>query len=600
VSVRDEVAAVLARRFVSPNSSVGLSQGLFLLVLFLASSLQAISQNVAQVAPGRMVAEGRQADSVFLHIRQVLSGTTEGPAPIKEKCGFRFQSEIRRYWTLFSVEEQAVIRSLLARPTLQVSVLSPSGHFRIHYDTTGRNTPALIDDADHRLPNSAKAYVDSVAATLDYVWDFETKTLGYPSPPPDQAAGGGNEYDVYILELSGNLYGQTVFNPEDVLDSQRPNPTYMSYLEIDNDYVGYETHGLQALRVTAAHEFHHAIQVGNYGFWQNDVYYYELTSTWMEDVVYPGINDYVQYLSLYFSNTAIPFNVANGYIEYGRAIWGKFIEKRFGRDRMKRSWEYISSMPTLRAIDASLREVGTDFVREFSEFSLWHFYTGHRADPVKYFSEAKLFPEIQPVDLFEFIPPTATISSTARNLSIQLFQLIVSGGGVQPDTVSMLLTNLNLVAAENSDDQSYDFLYRFTTDPVDETYETLANGLKVKLVVSDATDWKSIGIINTGITLAALNSPYPNPFLPGKSGGVVFPVDAPPGTTVTLNIYSSSFDLVCSKVEDPTVQFGKQVVVWDGRNSNGSPVASGIYLYRIVYHIVSGDKEYKGKIAVVR
>ncbi|MGA9362810.1 MAG: MXAN_6640 family putative metalloprotease, partial [Bacteroidota bacterium] len=471
-SARDGIAGILAKRFISTSSPVGLSQALVALVLFLTLPLRAITQSVDQPAPNQLVGDRRQADSVFLHIKQVLSGTAEGPTPIKEKCGFRFQSEIRQYWNLFSAEEQAVIKSLLARPTLQASVLSPSGHFRIHYDTTGRNTPALIDNADLRLPNSARAYVDSVAAILDHVWDVETRILGYPSPPPDQGAGGGNEYDVYVMELGGSLYGQTIFNPEDVLDSQRPNPTYMSYLEIDNDFIGYYTHGLQALRVTVAHEFHHAIQVGNYGFWQNDVYYYELTSTWMEDVVYPGVNDYIQYLSLYFRNTGIPFNVSNGYIEYGRAIWGKFIEKRFGRDRMRRSWEYLSSMPSLQAIDASLRETGTDFVREFPEFSLWHFYTGHRADPTTYFSEAGSFPELRPADLIEFIPPTATISSTARNLSIELFQLIVSGGGVQPDTVSMVLTNLNLFAAENSDDQSYSILYRFTTGPADETYET--------------------------------------------------------------------------------------------------------------------------------
>jgi hypothetical protein len=593
---RDGNESVLTRLFSSIHSTFGRSRPLFALALFLILPLLVVAQKVAQPAPSQMAVEKRQADSVFLHIKQVLSGTTEGSTPIKEKCGFRFQSEIRRYWNLLSIDQQALIRSLLARPTLQVSVLSPSGHFRIHYDTTGRNTPALIDSADLRLPNSAKAYIDSVAAILDHVWDFETRILGYPSPPPDQGAGGGNEYDVYVVELAGNLYGETVFNPEDVLDSQRPNPTYMSYLEIDNDYIGYYTHGLQALRVTAAHEFHHAIQVGNYGFWQNDVYYYEITSTWMEDVVYPGVNDYFQYLPLYFSNTTIPFNVSNGYIEYGRGIWGKFIEKQFGRDRMRRSWEYISSLPSLQAIDASLQEVGTSFVREFAEFSLWHFYTGHRADPLKYFSEAKSFPEIHPVDLTEFIPPTATISTTARNLSIQLFQLTESGGGAQPDTISMLLTNLNLIAAEHSDDQSYNFLYRFTTGPADETYETLANGLKVKLEVDDPANWKSIGIVNTGVVLAAVNSPYPNPFLSGKGGGVAFPLDVSERTTVTLNIYSSSFDLVCSKVEDSKVQFGKQVVLWDGMNSNGSPVASGIYVYRIVW----GDKESRGKIAVVR
>ncbi|MGA9364131.1 MAG: hypothetical protein WBW16_07150, partial [Bacteroidota bacterium] len=115
-------------------------------------------------------------------------------------------------------------------------------------------------------------------------------------------------------------------------------------------------------------------------------------------------------------------------------------------------------------------------------------------------------------------------------------------------------------------------------------------------IATDPMNWKSIGIVNSGVTLATESAPYPNPFQAGRASGVAFPIDVPQRTTVTLNIYSSSFDLVCSKVEDSTIQFGKQVVLWDGKNSSGSPVASGIYVYRIV----SGDKEYKGKIAVVR
>ena len=566
------------------------------LVLLLVLQSRTISQSTVPREFDQTTEDKKQADSVFSHIMRILSPTAGAPAPIAEKCGFRFQAEIKKYWNLLSPDKQAVIKALFARPTLQASVLSPSGHFRIHYDTTGTNTPALLDINGSRLPNTARAYIDSVAAIFDHVWDFETSSLGYPAPPPDQGAGGGNEYDIYVVELGGNLYGETVFNQEDILNSTRPNPTYMSYIEIDNDYIGYYTHGLQALRVTAAHEFHHAIQVGNYGFWQNDVYYYELTSTWMEDVVYTGINDYYQYLPLYFSNTSIPFNVSNGYVEYGRAIWGKFIQKRFGAARMKRTWEFISSMPSLQAVDASLRETGTNFIRELPEFSLWHFYTGHRADPITYFTESRSFPEVRPVDLLDFIPPEGMISSTARNLSIQFFQLVVDRGGGQSDTISMALTNINLVAAENSDDRSYTLSYLFTTQPPDESYETLGDGLKVKFIVNDPTNWKSIGIVNSGISLAAVNAPYPNPFFPGKSGRIAFPIDVPQRTTVTLNIYSSSFDLICSKVEDSATQFGKQVVVWDGRNSSGNLVSSGIYVYRIV----SGDKEYKGKIAVVR
>ena len=71
-----------------------------------------------------------------------------------------------------------------------------------------------------------------------------------------------------------------------------------SYLELDNDYtnpVYQQTKGTDALRVTIAHEFHHAVQFGYYQG-TDGVWWQESTSTWMEEVAYPHIDDYLQYL----------------------------------------------------------------------------------------------------------------------------------------------------------------------------------------------------------------------------------------------------------------------------------------------------------------
>jgi hypothetical protein len=316
----------------------------------------------------------------------------------------------------------------------------------------------------------------------------------------------------------------------------------------------------------------------------------------MENTVFQAIHDYYQYLPRYFASTPIPFNVSNGYVEYGRAVWGKFIEKRFGQWMMKRSWEYINTMRPLWAVDASLKEGGSEFIREFPEFALWHFYTGHRADPKDYFTDGSSYPEVRAVDIVDFVPPSATISYTARDLSIQFFQVVMGGGGSMSDTASIALTNINLLAAEQGGDHQYSLTYNITNAPVDEPYETLQNGLKVKLIVDDPANWKSIAIVNSEINLAGQSFPYPNPFIIGRSTRVSFPVDVTQQTSVTLTIYSSSLDLICSRVENSEPEYGRQVVVWDGKNSNGRLVSSGIYIYRIV----SADREYEGKIAVVR
>jgi len=93
----------------------------------------------------------------------------------------------------------------------------------------------------------------------------------------------------------------------DLISGTQIPERWTSDIDIDNDFIGskYNAKGIQALRVTAAHEFHHAIQYG-YGWW-GERYPYELTSTWMEDVVYTDVNDYYQYLPDYFVDSMRDF-----------------------------------------------------------------------------------------------------------------------------------------------------------------------------------------------------------------------------------------------------------------------------------------------------
>ena len=54
---------------------------------------------------------------------------------------------------------------------------------------------------------------------------------------------------------------------------------------IDNDFTSYFSSGINGARVTVAHEFHHSIQGGNYIFRPEDTFFYEITSTAMEEFV---------------------------------------------------------------------------------------------------------------------------------------------------------------------------------------------------------------------------------------------------------------------------------------------------------------------------
>ncbi|MDP8286981.1 MAG: T9SS type A sorting domain-containing protein, partial [Candidatus Electryonea clarkiae] len=73
-----------------------------------------------------------------------------------------------------------------------------------------------------------------------------------------------------------------------------------------------------------------------------------------------------------------------------------------------------------------------------------------------------------------------------------------------------------------------------------------------------------------------LSAPYPNPFNPS----VVVPFALPENTKLRLVI----FDILGREVvelADRNIQAGYHRVVWDGKNSAGIPVASGVYIVRL-------------------
>ena len=112
-----------------------------------------------------------------------------------KKCGFGIENRVKINFENFSAEQQAVLKPLLLRPETETSVVSPSGFFRIHYDTTNirSSIPAYISGA------SIEANVQEVVKAIDSTYSFEIDYLGYPQPPPDGNEGGDNLYDVYII-----------------------------------------------------------------------------------------------------------------------------------------------------------------------------------------------------------------------------------------------------------------------------------------------------------------------------------------------------------------------------------------------------------------
>ena len=265
------------------------------------------------------------------------------------------------------------LKKALGRPVRQISTTTPSGHFRLHYDTIG---PHAVDLEDRDM-NSVPDYIDFVAAISDSLWEFEIGSLGYRAPPTDGSAGGGPEKDIFISALRN--YGYTY--PE---LSGLGSATATSYIDIDNNYtdpIFYQpgqTPGLNGLRVTLAHELFHAVQWGYY-YGRDAEWWQEATATWMEDIAYPYIDNYLMYVPHFLGNPELGLDRVgfNSMHSYGAAIFPLFLSQRFGPTVVRRSWEEFDRQGHGRA-EALDKVIPGGLSDAFSEFSLWNYFTGSR------------------------------------------------------------------------------------------------------------------------------------------------------------------------------------------------------------------------------
>ncbi len=512
-------------------------------------------------------------DSLFNLYIKLHSHTTNIPQQQPEeetpavKCGFGIAADVFTHFKEFTPSQQKILKVLFSRPVTETSIVSPSGFFRIHYDTTGSFVPAYN--------------VNLFAAALDSAYNFEVNFLGFPPPPPDtyggippDSVGGDDKYDIYIVDLTG-LYGETDFETEIA-----PNK-FTSFMRVHYSFgTGFYTHGIDAARVTAAHEFHHSIQIGDYIYRDSDQFFYELTSTAMEEFVFNTVNDYYGYMGSYFSH---PDKAFGSYQGYELAIWNIFLKDEYGFGIIKRQWELMPSKRALDAINTSLLEKNSDFGRELNTFGIWTYFTKSRAKPNKYFSEGANYPFL-------------STNNFQINTSVNLPQIKPTSNNplttVVPnlqDTLAVILTNSDIQSGINNMTMNYTATYNlFNYNSPGST--RLDSNYYEQLTVDDPSFWLTSVILNDNIlkqdttlfppVAGTLDYAYPNPFKYSFTPKIIsIPVDANVNSDAELYIYSASMDLIFNQTI--TVSFGKDyapIIKWN-LDQVGKKLASGVYIY---------------------
>jgi hypothetical protein len=292
-------------------------------------------------------------------------------------CHSSIFDEASRNRSSLSAKGQAYFKIAATRPVFSgIPLVHSTPYFDIHYTTTGADAVALTDV---NPANSIPDYIDFMASVMDTV-HVKAVNDGYTMPPSDGTEGGSSAYDVYIQDLGAGLYGYC--QPEDVAGDNPNSPAIneinamTSYLALSSDY-SWTASVDTSVKVTVAHEFFHAIQ---FGYESNDSdFLYEATAVWMEEHMFPGLDDNLQYLPDFFSDPDVSLNWGDA---DGSAFSGHFYSAwlyfqhmtEYTNDSIIRTI-FVNSIsnPDMGGIDLALQEYGKDFKSDFQDFLIANF-----------------------------------------------------------------------------------------------------------------------------------------------------------------------------------------------------------------------------------
>lgn len=542
--------------------------------------------------------------------------------------------EVRTRWDSLSPQAKAMLAPYLLRPTEPgqepflyghsysvpaVYYDSPGGHFRIWYVTSTGDSPAPVYTHGDTIPN----WIHLCAQVFDHVWEVEVDSLGYRQPPADgpwygdEDYGGNSRYDVYVEDLDNHrVYGYT--QSEFVVPEGHPRAT-TSYLVVDNDYSSsiYPTPGDGGLMVTAAHEFFHAVQFA-YDT-QEERFYMEISSTWMEDVVFDAVNDYYYYLapagySTIFSSPELSLATFDGIHEYSSCVWAHYLAKRFGRQILREIWEGCVQKTALDAMEEALNRRGMTLASAHNEFAIWNYFTGSRADTSLFYPEGDRYPLVKvysdnfhsayPVEVHSVShPPEPMGASYARFVSQQtpgglkvelngqpevMWKAALLGFGPPHEVVQIPLDGFG-----NGEGQVLNW----------SSYDTLALVVTPFALSGSSAQYAYWAIPDSSLTepsqmAVSLGQNYPNPAIEGRT---VIPFSLARGAEVSLHIFALTGQLVRTfewGYVEPGIYYGphRETGVWDGTNAFGKGVSAGVYLYQLQ----AGDFVETRKMVVVR
>ena len=214
----------------------------------------------------------------------------------------------------------------------------PTTNFLIHWSSTGVHALVQNQDSDS---DGVPDMIEYVEEFLEATWNWAIAN-GYRLPPGTEGPDG-NYYNIYFGSIPALGFCETI-------DGGRHSRSFIVLL---NDFSGFDRidgtplSPADEMRVTASHEFFHAVQFAYDA--GEDRWWMESTAIWIEDVIGPewdAVNDYAWWVWAFLDNPEISLDAAYDYNHnYMDVLWPIYLQSHLDPDGsiIREIWEACDS-----------------------------------------------------------------------------------------------------------------------------------------------------------------------------------------------------------------------------------------------------------------
>lgn len=451
---------------------------------------------------------------------------------------------------------------------------SGDGHFILYYETEGDHAVPSESTIEPGVPD----YIYKAAAAADSSYRHQVERIGFVD------FHRGDPYEIYFENIG--FYGTTTSSGS------------TSYITIHNNFQGFPPNShpegdvIGALYATVAHEIKHAIQYatnrwdGNAG----STNWIEMDATMMEEIVYPDVNDYYNYIKSDFDsdspNSQSIFgnpgkSTPNSYwhvtwmlyfaeqyeIGFWVEVWDQFIEER--------------TKPVFDAVSQSLNIRNRQLDREQLMNMLWHLGSGPAYSGWNFgFEDRESYPNPNITNTIG-VAPGETAGFTLQSMAGHFIGASPSNVALgQPQFILESDTSgIGLGVIAYFRDGSSDVRFSLNPDSNIQQLQTTwdwENMIDIAVAVVN-TNRSGTADYNLQITSKLpeedrIAQNYPNPFNPSTT--IEFAI------TKTQDVKIEVFDSIGRKVT--TLADERFTEGFYSVDFHASGLASGVYLYRIV------------------